>query len=101
MCSCHSILECCVTFSGVKLSIRLFVLFIYLLDGISQALQLNHVKYQVLHEKSSCETPGSLLHQTKISVVQGWIGDMKICGPIFVPKLGYFWKILPRSVIKS
>ena len=27
MCSCHSILECCVTFSGVKLSIRSFVLF--------------------------------------------------------------------------
>ena len=29
MCSCHSILECCVTFSGVKLSIRSFVLFLY------------------------------------------------------------------------
>ena len=28
VCSCHSILECCVTFSGVKLSIRSFVLFI-------------------------------------------------------------------------
>ena len=27
LCSCHSILECCVTFSGVNLSIRLFVLF--------------------------------------------------------------------------
>ena len=27
MCSCHSILEFCVTFSGVKLSIRSFVLF--------------------------------------------------------------------------
>ena len=26
MCSCHSILECCVTFSGVKLSIKSFVL---------------------------------------------------------------------------
>ena len=26
VCSCHSILECCVTFSGVKLSIRSFVL---------------------------------------------------------------------------
>ena len=26
--SCHSILECCVTFSGVKLSIRSFVLFL-------------------------------------------------------------------------
>ena len=28
MYSCHSILECCVMFSGVKLSIRSFVLFI-------------------------------------------------------------------------
>ena len=27
MCSCHSILECCVTFSGVKLSMRSFVLY--------------------------------------------------------------------------
>ena len=26
MCNCHSILECCVMFSGVKLSIRSFVL---------------------------------------------------------------------------
>ena len=32
MCSCHSILECCVTFSGVKLSIRSFNLFIYYFD---------------------------------------------------------------------
>ena len=31
MCSCHSILECCVMFSGVKLSIRSFVLFYVLL----------------------------------------------------------------------
>ena len=31
VCSCHSILECCVTFSGVKLSIRSFVLLLLLL----------------------------------------------------------------------
>ena len=31
MCSCHSILECCVMFSGVKLSIRSFVLFIIII----------------------------------------------------------------------
>ena len=30
LCSCHSVLECCVTFSGVKFSVRSFVLFIYL-----------------------------------------------------------------------
>ena len=28
MCNCHSILECCVMFSGAKLSIRSFNLFI-------------------------------------------------------------------------
>ena len=28
MCNCHSVLECCVMFSGVKLSIRSFVLFL-------------------------------------------------------------------------
>ena len=28
VCSCHSILECCVMFSGVKLSIRSIVLFL-------------------------------------------------------------------------
>ena len=27
MCNCHSILECCVMFSGVKVSIRPFNLF--------------------------------------------------------------------------
>ena len=29
LCDCHFILECCVMFSGVKLSIRSFNLFIY------------------------------------------------------------------------
>ena len=28
MCNCHSILECCVMFSGAKLSIRSFNLFL-------------------------------------------------------------------------
>ena len=31
MCDCHSILECCVVFSGVKLSIRSFNLLLLLL----------------------------------------------------------------------
>ena len=35
MCSCHSILECCVMFPGVKLSIRSFVLFIIIIGAIS------------------------------------------------------------------
>ena len=34
MCSCHSILECCVTFSGVKLSIRSFVLLLLNSEGL-------------------------------------------------------------------
>ena len=34
MCSCHSILECCVTFSGVKLSIRSFVFLLLLLGAL-------------------------------------------------------------------
>ena len=32
MCNCHSILECCVMFSGVKLSIRSFNLLHVLFD---------------------------------------------------------------------
>ena len=34
MCSCHSILECCIKFSGVKLSMGSFV---YLLEMFSTA----------------------------------------------------------------
>ena len=34
MCNCHSILECCVMFSGVKLSIRSFNLFCGLVVGL-------------------------------------------------------------------
>ena len=37
MCSCHSILECCVTFSGVKLSIRSFVLFVAFEASVAQS----------------------------------------------------------------
>ena len=29
MCSCHSVLECCVMFSGVKLGMGSFVLFLF------------------------------------------------------------------------
>ena len=31
MCSCHSFLDCCVMFSGVKLSMGSFVLFIIII----------------------------------------------------------------------
>ena len=45
VCSCHSILECCVTFSGVKLSIRSFVLLLLLLA----CSQIAHQLYFSLH----------------------------------------------------
>ena len=35
MCNCHSILECCVMFSGVKLTIRSFSLFLELFGVIT------------------------------------------------------------------
>ena len=41
MCSCHSILECCVTFSGVKLSIRSFVLFINKAEKVTYLFPLS------------------------------------------------------------
>ena len=41
MCSFHSILECCVTFSGVKLSIRSFVLFAEMGQNYSAPTELN------------------------------------------------------------
>ena len=46
MCSCHSILECCVTFSGVKLSTRSFLLFLLqqLKDYAFQMSKKNKVK---------------------------------------------------------
>ena len=50
MCSCHSILECCVTFSGVKLSIRSFVLL--------------HTKFKV-HGSSIMEFPDWVQVQIK------------------------------------
>ena len=48
MCSCHSVLECYVAFSGVKLSIRSFVLFH--LEGIMPRFALLRAK---LHWKYS------------------------------------------------
>ena len=45
MCSCHSILECCVMFSGVKLSIRSFVLFLSIID--SQTVPMSNDKVQL------------------------------------------------------
>ena len=53
MCSCHSILECCVTFSGVKLSIRSFVLF--LLKFIILMIRLSHVSRQKTTGKNSTD----------------------------------------------
>ena len=37
MCSCHSILECCVMFSGVKLGMGSFVLFFLFIKNRSMS----------------------------------------------------------------
>ena len=51
MCSCHSILECCVTFSGVKLSIRSFVLFLRK-EGQANWFQIPASSFSTYQEKS-------------------------------------------------
>ena len=52
MCSCQSILECCVTFSGVKFSIRSFVLFIINNIEITQNEQVD--EDQLLNTDIDC-----------------------------------------------
>ena len=43
MCSCHSIPECCVMFSGVKLSMGSFALFIPTPQSNAGCKTLNHI----------------------------------------------------------
>ena len=52
MCSCHSILECGVMFSGVKLSMGSFVLF----------LLCHHLRHKALLKKRPHELPISARH---------------------------------------
>ena len=60
MCSCHSILECCVTFSGVKLSIRSFVLLVHkerkMKDG---SVRYTHIKVRRAKECFTHDINGS------------------------------------------
>ena len=61
MCSCHSILECCVMFSGVKLSIRSFVLLSSIANsGADQAIPGNDQNASPTNQK----TAGSKLDRT-------------------------------------
>ena len=61
MCSCHSILECCVTFSGVKLSIRSFVLLLLLLFEIVYG-GWTLIRLKVLNKFRNCKSvPYSML----------------------------------------
>ena len=58
MCSCHSTLECCVMFSGVKLSMGSFVLFwrsgcCYLNKGECNLNQSNHDSFVERVEKNN------------------------------------------------
>ena len=60
MCSCHSIQECCVTFSGVKLSIRSFVLLLLLLLFMCCAMFERYIPgirniVEFLNENELCE----------------------------------------------
>ena len=50
--SCHSILECCVMFSGVRLSMRSFVLFIGLLRCLKFLVIALDSDSQVCHKAS-------------------------------------------------
>ena len=51
VCSCHSILECCVTFSGVKLSIRSFVLFIIqVVEHYQKGVYHIYVQLKIYHQ---------------------------------------------------
>ena len=47
MCNCHSILECCVMFSGVKVSIRSFNLLLGLCSNMAKVSRLGP-SYQIV-----------------------------------------------------
>ena len=69
VCSCHSIPECCVTFSGVKMSIRWFVLFLAGIDAAS--------RYKV----------GRPLRTKQAHDVTEMIADIYKVGPLTYPKI--------------
>ena len=50
MCNCHSILECCVMFSGVKLSIRSFNLFIIIIIFSFQEMSIVRIHSGYFYE---------------------------------------------------
>ena len=59
MCNCHSILECCVMFSGVKLTIRSFNFFIFFF-------------FRTVHEQGGCLVLSScfnVLYFTKVNLI--------------------------------
>ena len=60
MCSCHSILECCVTFSGVKLSIRSFVLLLW--TGIRSVV---NIKSKQFYNMSQLVQNGEIVQNSK------------------------------------
>ena len=65
VCSCHSILECCVTFSGVKLSIRSFVLFQRLKVGFNIHILVTSSAYGIRTKNPRTKTPRTKTPWTK------------------------------------
>ena len=61
MCNCHSILKCCVIFSGVKLSIRLFNLF---------RIKLRKGHVTVIFHFCQCPVISSVKDQSKLKSYQ-------------------------------
>ena len=77
MCSCHSILECCVMFSGVKLSMGSFILFIRTGTKLVQrSLVFTWDLADPLPDQFSCLGPnGFICESWYCDHVKGWYCD--------------------------
>ena len=81
MCSCHSILECCVTFSGVKLSIRLFVLLQHfnrnhLVDSNYVQFNIEHTDFTDYIYSSRNVKYSELNHAVLVGGVTNWLNNL-------------------------
>ena len=101
MCSCHSVLECCVTFSGVKLSIRSCVLFnkrtahSTLIFANIQLLKIDDIRqFQLLTFVYDCQNklaPTYFHHYfVKCSQVHGYSTRLASRGDIFLERKNTF-----------
>ena len=72
VCSCHSVLECCVTFSGVKLSIRSFVLFLKQSFAQTCLKETDNGKLQQFNYSRSLITNRGTVERGKFTVHVPW-----------------------------